>query len=549
MINSFKYRGTCIFVGVLLLISCVSTAQEIKENFNKPDKTKKGETVARFEGLSGLVSTDVKWLQDEGGGAVKINPLSQTENSILVDISGLEANRVYVFSAKLKYLIDTNYSREINPHLKWTLSKQSVETIQKQKLLDGKLMTIANKSNVDQLKDGWSRFRQSLYIEDKNRTLILTISYGKSAHANFDLLLDDLMIKEDEDYQSLENLVLNGDFEITKRCPVNYYNVFPSLFGWNDMPLGYKEYAKGLDSGIVRTYVNENGQEISISDGVAYLGTPDEVHCCADGKTIGRDHKLLIRAAAGYGYAKLNVLTRKSPSEQQRGREYLQGILKVPLQKGQIYEMSMYLRKGEESPYANNAIGVVFSDDRIFSSQSLPHHSLQMQWNAKELMLSDSAIAHEEWKKYDLSYKAVGGEQFITIGDFRRDESSVVVKEVSYRKQSSSIYYVDEVVLRKATFANESQVHYLELKPSSNLELDSTLNLVVSMLNLDTESTVEIFHVLDLDTSGLSRVGLAVEHLRKAGIKTERISIIPVAKEDDLLLSNGDYAKIVLVPR
>jgi OOP family OmpA-OmpF porin len=119
-----------------------------------------------------------------------------------------------------------------------------------------------------------------------------------------------------------QNLVKNPSFEQFEQCPVKLGNLDADVVQWSTPTLGSTDYFHSCS---------------------VHMGTP---------KNFNGEQA----AKFGSGYAGLYLY---APDDY---REYLQGELITPLNKGERYELSFYISLAERSDFAIREFGVLFSD-------------------------------------------------------------------------------------------------------------------------------------------------------------------------------------------
>ncbi len=136
--------------------------------------------------------------------------------------------------------------------------------------------------------------------------------------------------------------------------------------------------------------------------------------------------------------------------------EYLEVPLTIPMQAGETYTVEMDVLRADSSEYACNRIGVVFSASPLNQTGSGLIGNPVME-NAA--VITDTA----SWSHLTFNlvaggsgiYTAAGGENYITIGEFR-DVSSPLLNLIPYGPQGSqcanfvgrAYYYIDNVIVK-----------------------------------------------------------------------------------------------------
>lgn len=210
-----------------------------------------------------------------------------------------------------------------------------------------------------------------------------------------------------------QNLVPNPSFEKYFECPLTYTQV------------GTKDFAPGWSS--------------------PTLGTPDLFNRCSIGTAgVPRNWAGVSRAYDGYGYAGIYVWI-----ENVNYREYMQAKLKAPLQSGRRYWVEFYFRLSAYSKYSIDRIGVLLSDSTATANDDL---ILPLQPSYNHIMDSAFNKGTGLWNRVHFEYRAKGGEQFITLGNFSSgDETKKYFIAHSQTTQpllkKSAYFYIDDVAV------------------------------------------------------------------------------------------------------
>lgn len=222
--------------------------------------------------------------------------------------------------------------------------------------------------------------------------------------------------------QDSDNMVFNPSFEEYCRCPdrIDAVGILNGVDAWWQPTAGSSDYFNvcgGRECNVPR---NKMGFQPAHT-GVAYCG----IYC-----------------------------------SQESYREYLQTQLKAPLVAGKRYRVSFYVSLAEKSPHAIATIGAMLSSERISDStwdilmsrettscgdnqsQSIAIYYKPQVVNDKETVLSDS----KAWTLVSGEFVAVGGERFLTIGNFNSFNNSVVVESNQPNAVlQGAYYYIDDV--------------------------------------------------------------------------------------------------------
>ncbi len=112
-------------------------------------------------------------------------------------------------------------------------------------------------------------------------------------------------------------------------------------------------------------------------------------------------------------------------------RKFLQGQLLCPLEKGQLYEFSIYIKTEQ---LRIRQLEVVFRDSVFFEKNNTALMGLQ----ADISLPLPANFQASQWTKLKANYRATGQEKFILIGNFSPDEASDIqpIDEKAFRKAS-----------------------------------------------------------------------------------------------------------------
>ena len=122
-------------------------------------------------------------------------------------------------------------------------------------------------------------------------------------------------------------------------------------------------------------------------------------------------------------------------------REYLSCQLTQPLQQNKSYCVGFYVSRAEKMHYSTDGMGAYFSPDTpsCMGNFCLLQYTPQIS-NAPGNILSDST----NWVLISGSFTAVGGEKFITIGNFIPDSLNAL-DSISIWTYPEAYYYIDDV--------------------------------------------------------------------------------------------------------
>lgn len=263
-----------------------------------------------------------------------------------------------------------------------------------------------------------------------------------------------------------QNLVENPSFEAFLECPDHLGNFGEDLKYWSVPTQGSTDYFNScsLSMGVPVNFMGEQTAKF----GEAYSGF--------------------------YMYA---------PEDY---REYIQGELKEPLQKGITYTLSFYICLAENSDYA------VRDFDFLFSTKPVEVNIKKglSKWQLSKIegndftegeILGDEFIREENsWTMVATTFVAQGSERFIVIGNFKNNASTRRQRLAKERHVNGAYYFMDMVYVGEGvqTYALDEahifeNVHFNfdefhlgekgthEIKRVFNyLQSDSTLQIVIN---------------------------------------------------------------------
>ncbi|MEO6355626.1 MAG: T9SS type A sorting domain-containing protein [Ferruginibacter sp.] len=210
-----------------------------------------------------------------------------------------------------------------------------------------------------------------------------------------------------------QNLVPNPGFEAHSQCPITLGNIY-TVLNWYQVVghLSTPDYYNVCGDKLNRVSVPDNtaGYQMPF-DGDAYVG----IFC----------------------YQNLGIGTI---------REYIQNRLISPLIDGQWYRISFFTNLGDISSSAVNNIGAALTNESIQGVNTFGNLNVTPAFHATEI-ISDSV----NWTQVTGYYKAHGGEQFITLGNFYSDEQTS--KKDLITIGGGSAYYLIDAVSVTATDA------------------------------------------------------------------------------------------------
>jgi OmpA-OmpF porin, OOP family len=185
---------------------------------------------------------------------------------------------------------------------------------------------------------------------------------------------------------------------------------------------------------------------------------------------------------AGFGYD--NVIM---PGDEQR--EYIEGQLTVSLKPGKKYCVEFYVSlAGKYCNYTQDRIGVHFSNDSLLNIGSLYAFLVPPQIENEEFnFISDTT----NWIKISGTFTAIGGERYITIGNFRKqDSTNYLFLGYSSSQPDYVYYYIDDVSVTECGVGIEETP-----TPPTYLYPNPTTNTVTLSYTFKQAATIEIYSI------------------------------------------------------
>lgn len=177
-------------------------------------------------------------------------------------------------------------------------------------------------------------------------------------------------------------------------------------------------------------------------------GTPDLFHGCSWGEAdVPYNWAGSSNAHSGKGYAGIYVWSLRDDA--MNYREYIQCELAEPLKAGRPYRVEFHYKLSSHSVYSANRIGLALANQLV----NLEHDQV-IDMQPIVSIEKDSAFTKDtgSWELASTEFKAVGGEQYLIIGNFF-DNKSTKSTRLPHRigKNSmltnSAYYYIDDVSL------------------------------------------------------------------------------------------------------
>lgn len=220
--------------------------------------------------------------------------------------------------------------------------------------------------------------------------------------------------------QNTENLVFNGSFEEYSASPqrIDATGIMSGVDAWWQPTKGSSDYFNSCGGRECLTPRNKMGVQ-EPRDGSAYCG----IYC-----------------------------------SKENYREYLQTELRDPLVEGRHYRVSFWVSLADKSPYAVATLGALFTINRIGDTTwniLTQNEVTDLGGGQKQVIatyyspqvVNDVLLNNnQEWEPIIGEFEAIGGEQYLTLGNFYSfNRSQVVSTDIANTVLSGAYYYVDDV--------------------------------------------------------------------------------------------------------
>jgi len=217
---------------------------------------------------------------------------------------------------------------------------------------------------------------------------------------------------------SAQNLIPNPGFEEKSYCPTNFNeHQLKAAPGWSQ--------------------VNE--------------GTPDYFNACS--KKVGIPVNIFgtQEAHGGEAYCGMAVFSPGQPNY----REYLVSKLTRALKPGEMVCISFYVSSADNCKYVVDGLGAVLSQDRLKQDKALVISREPAMQNPRLHMLDED----QGWVLLSDVYTATGGEEYLTIGNFKSDNKLKVIRRTRIENPDANgkwaYMYIDDVSVTPIAAKNE----------------------------------------------------------------------------------------------
>jgi OmpA-OmpF porin, OOP family len=212
-------------------------------------------------------------------------------------------------------------------------------------------------------------------------------------------------------------------------------------------------------------------------------GTPDYFNECSDKVGVPKNVFGSQEAKEGAGYIGMVLY---STGNNKNYREYIQTKLNRPLVTGEMVCVEFYVSAADYCAYVCDGIGLALTNERIEHKKMGVIEASPVVSNPKFNMLDYS----DGWMLISDVYTAVGGELYVTIGNFKGDRELKIIKrtaDLGAKAQDTWAYaYIDRVSIKPVKQKSECSCENdilsslavdppLELKEYDRISLDAIL--------------------------------------------------------------------------
>lgn len=173
-------------------------------------------------------------------------------------------------------------------------------------------------------------------------------------------------------------------------------------------------------------------------------------------------------------------------------REYLNGELNAPLEKGKTYTFKMKISTGKLCPYFVEKLGVYFSKAKLIDKTT--KFALKRTPNVV-LNVSQVMENGERWTLVENTFTATGEEKYFTLGNFEND-SNVVIKTKNIPKGECpyNYYYIDDISV-EPSFTSSSVLIFKDIQfdfNKSTLKPESYLSIYTVSAKLKQNPSLKV---------------------------------------------------------
>ncbi len=238
----------------------------------------------------------------------------------------------------------------------------------------------------------------------------------------------------------------------------------------------------------------------------ANSGTPDNFNECSMGEAgVSYNWAGVAEPFEGRGYVGIYLWMNSDNNY----REYLQCKLLEPLLKDSLYEIEFHYKLSSYSKYSIDRIGLLLTNELLAAK-----HDQVISIQPTISIIQDTALTKETgyWETARKNYRAQGGEQYVTIGNFFDNRSTHhYYIRFSPIQQSmlakSAYYYIDDVKI--IPLFNTQPNQFVQI-PSEFKQADIELDKTYILRNIQFE-----FNRYALQTSSFAELEEVVSWLKE----------------------------------
>lgn len=297
-----------------------------------------------------------------------------------------------------------------------------------------------------------------------------------------------------------QNLVKNPSFESKYKCPEDYGTLNMDAKYWKIPSLGTTDY------------FSRCSEELPVENN--YIGS----QLPFDGDSY----------AGMYMYAPQDY------------REYITAELETTLEKDKLYKVSFMVNLADKVEFAVNTFEVLLSKVAFEVSTSkyidLVYLPKVADINHKQITTTTFFNNTEDWTEISTTIIAKGNERFLTIGNFKSNESTKV-EVVKKTSKKSSYYFIDMVSVEVMPFFNLNELYVFKDvlfdfdETSIDIVYNNQLKDLVSYLKINPNLNLNLYGHTDgmgsvnyNDELSNKRAAAVANFLIKAGLGKSRIS-------------------------
>lgn len=254
-----------------------------------------------------------------------------------------------------------------------------------------------------------------------------------------------------------QNLVKNPSFEAKNKCPDDYGTLNIDVKHWK----------------------------------IPSLGTTDYFSTCSTKLPVEDNFIGSQRPFEGDGYAGMYMY---APQDY---REYITAALETTLEKGKSYKISFMINLADKVEFAVNTFDILLSKTAFEVNTSkyidLGYVPTSSDMNYKEIMTRGYYDNTEEWTEVSTTIIAKGNERFLTIGNFKSNESTNI-QIVKKAPRKSAYYFIDMVSVEAMPFFNLNELYVIDdilfdndetsIEVSNNEQLQGLIDYLKAKPNL-----------------------------------------------------------------